>query len=187
MQKGKQNTAGGSAAGAAPALDHAVIAQEPAKATTPGLFCKELAIKFQVRTGEIALLRLERGLLKFLFPEHLKTAGAIPVSSSSAVAAHTAMTKKVELFNNFVKVRHANIFEAVKASGGEEPAPEQPPIQKLMSAPVMNAERKVLGVVQVSRKGYDLNSAGQDFTLDDLQKLEAAAKNLAKMPFILEG
>ena len=97
------------------------------------------------------------------------------------------MTKKVELFNNFVKVRHANIFEAVKASGGEEPAPEQPPIQKLMSAPVMNAERKVLGVVQVSRKGYDLNSAGQDFTLDDLQKLEAAAKNLAKMPFILEG
>lgn len=187
MQKGKQNSAGGSAAGAAPALDPALIAQEPAKAITPVLFCSDLAKQFKVRSSEIALLRLEKGLLRFLVPEHLKTAGSIPVSSSSAVAAHTAMTKKVELFNNFVKVRHANIFEAVKASGGDEPPPEQPPIQKLMSAPVMNAERKVLGVVQVCRKGYDLNGAGPDFTLDDLQQLEAAAKNLSKMPFIKEG
>ena len=187
MQKGKQNFAAGSATGAAPALDHGAIAQDPGKAASPSLFCKELATQFRVRPGEIALLRLEKDLLKFIFPEHLKTAGAIPVSSSSAVAAHTAMTKKVELFNNFVKVRHANIFEAVKASGGDEAPPEQPPIQKLMSAPVMNAERKVLGVIQVSRKGYDLNSAGQDFTLDDLQQLEAAAENLSKMPFIKEG
>lgn len=187
MQKGKQNSAGGSATGAAPAPDHAASAQETTKETTPVVFCAELAKQFKVRSAEVALLRLEKGLLKFLVPEHLKTAGSIPVSSSSAVAAHTAMTKKVELFNNFVKVRHANIFEAVKASGGEEPPPEQPPIQKLMSAPVMNAERRVLGVVQVCRKGYDLNGAGPDFTLDDLQQLELAAKNLSKLPFIKEG
>jgi hypothetical protein len=176
MQKGKQNSGSGSATGAA-------RAQEP-KATTPALFCAELAKQCNVRTTEIALLRLEKGLLKFLFPEHLKTAGAIPVSSSSAVAAHTAMTKKVELFNNFVKVRHANIFEAVKANVGDEAVPEQPPIQKLMSAPVLDAERNVLGVVQISRKGYDLSSAGPDFTLDDLQQLENAAKHLATMPFL---
>ena len=97
------------------------------------------------------------------------------------------MTKKVELFNNFVKVRHANIFEAVKANGGEELPPEQPPIQKLMSAPILDAERNVLGVVQISRKGYDLNSAGPDFTLDDLQQLEIAAKHLATMPFLKDG
>jgi hypothetical protein len=179
MQKGKQNTASGSATGAAPALAPA--------ATTPASFCTDLAKQFKVRSSEIALLRLDKGLLKFLFPEHLKTAGAIPVSSSSAVAAHTAMTKKVELFNNFVKVRHANIFEAVKASGGEEAAPDQPPIQKLMSAPVLNAERNVLGVLQISHKGNDLKSAGPDFTLDDLQQLETAAKNLAQMPFLQEG
>ena len=76
MQKGKQNTAGGSAAGAAPALDHAVIAQEPAKATTPGLFCKELAIKFQVRTGEIALLRLEKGLAQVPVSRTLEDGGS---------------------------------------------------------------------------------------------------------------
>jgi hypothetical protein len=184
MQKGKQHSGSGSAAaGAAPAPHH------PAhdEATTPALFCTDLAKQFQVRSSEIALLRLEKGLLKFLFPEHLKTAGAIPVSSSSAVAAHTAMTKKVELFNNFVKVRHANIFEAVKAGGSEDGTPEQPPIQKLMSAPVLDAEMKVVGVVQISRKGYDLNSAGPDFTLHDLQQLEGAAKHLAKMRFLMEN
>ncbi len=187
MQKGKQNPGGGSATGAAPALDPAANAPEPVKASTAVVFCAELAKQFKVRSTEIALLRLEKGLLKFLVPEHLKTAGAIPVSSSSAVAAHTAMTKKVELFNNFVKVRHANIFEAVKATAGEEPPPEQPPIQKLMSAPVLNAERKVLGVIQISRKGYDLNLAGPDFTLADLQQLEVAAKHLSQMPFLKEG
>jgi hypothetical protein len=181
MQKGKQNAANSSATGTAPAL-----ARQGAKTTTPGSFCADLAKKFKVRSSEIALLRLENGLLKFLFPEHLKTAGAIPVSSSSAVAAHTAMTKKVELFNNFVKVRHANIFEAVKSTG-EEATPEQPPIQKLMSAPVLNADREVLGVIQISRKGFDLKSAGPDFTLDDLQQLETAAKNLSQFPFLNDG
>ncbi|HEX4423803.1 MAG TPA: hypothetical protein VH079_00290 [Terriglobales bacterium] len=182
MQKGKQNSGSGSATGAAPAPVSAA-----AKTTTPALFCVDLAKQFKVRSSEIALLRLDKGLLKFLFPEHLMTAGAIPVSSSSAVAAHTAMTKKVELFNNFVKVRHANIFEAVKStSGGEEGTPEQPPIQKLMSAPVLNADREVLGVIQISRKGFDLKSAGPDFTLDDLQQLETAAKNLSQLPFLKE-
>jgi hypothetical protein len=181
MQKGKQNSESGSAAGAAPAPVSA------ANTTTPALFCATLAKQFGVRSSEIALLRLDKGLLKFLFPEHLKTAGAIPVSSSSAVAAHTAMTKKVELFNNFVKVRHANIFEAVKSTGGgEEITPEQPPIQKLMSAPVLDADRDVVGVIQISRKGFDLKSAGPDFTLDDLQHLETAAKNLAQLPFLKE-
>jgi hypothetical protein len=186
MPKGKQNSASGSAASAAPALEKVAVAQN-AEATNPGVFCAELAKQFKVRSSEIALLRLEKGLLKFLVPEHLKTAGAIPVSSSSAVAAHTAMTKKVELFNNFVKVRHANIFEAVKPTSGEEGLPEQPPIQKLMSAPVLNSKRRVLGVVQVCRKGYDLNSAGTDFTLDDLQQLERAAEHLSIMPFINDG
>jgi hypothetical protein len=185
MAKGKQNTGSGSAAGAAPALASAAK-QDPTGENTPSQFCGDLAKQFKVRSSEIALLRLEKGLLKFLVPEHLKTAGAIPVSSSSAVAAHTAMTKKVELFNNFVKVRHANIFEAVKATG-DQPTPDQPPIQKLMSAPVLDTERNVLGVVQVSRKGYDLTSAGPDFTLDDLQRLEAAAKELSEKQFLKAG
>jgi hypothetical protein len=185
MAKGKQNSASSSAAGAAPAPEKATLVSEAA--ITPGAFCSDLAKQFKVRSSEIALLRLNKGLLRFLVPEHLKTAGAIPVSSSSAVAAHTAMTKKVELFNNFVKVRHANIFEAVKPTGGEDAPSDQPPIQKLMSAPVLSSDRTVLGVVQICRKGYDLTSAGADFTLDDLQHLEKAAEHLSKMPFIKDG
>ena len=85
------------------------------------------------------------------------------------------------------RISNANIFEAVKStSGGEEGTPEQPPIQKLMSAPVLNADREVLGVIQISRKGFDLKSAGPDFTLDDLQQLETAAKNLSQLPFLKE-
>jgi hypothetical protein len=182
MAKGKQNSASGSAVAAAPAPEKATVA-----AVTPANFCADLAKQFKVRSSEIALLRLDKGLLRFLVPEHLKTAGAIPVSSSSAVAAHTAMTKKVELFNNFIKVRHANIFEAVKPTGGEDAPSDQPPIQKLMSAPVLNSDRIVLGVVQICRKGFDLTSAGPDFTLDDLQHLEKAAEDLSKMPFIKDG
>ena len=70
-----------------------------------------------MRPDEVALLRLENGLLKFLFPTELTTAGSIPISSSTAVAAHTAVTKKVELFNNFTRVKHASIFETIKPGG----------------------------------------------------------------------
>jgi hypothetical protein len=61
---------------------------------------------------------------------------------------------------------------------------EQNTIQKLMSAPVLDPQRKVLGVVQVCRKGFDPNTAGPDFTLDDLQQLELAAKVLSNLPFV---
>src|SRR6476646_5087211 len=117
--------------------------------------CMVLAKIFRVQYTEVALLRLEGGLLRFMFPEHLKTTGAIPLSSK-AVAAHTALSKKAEIFNNFAKVKHASIFETIKPGGVEsdEPAPPSP-IQKLMSVPIMDRELKVLGVIQISRKGLD--------------------------------
>src|SRR5215813_1373247 len=81
-----------------------------------------LAKVFRVQYTEVALLRLENGLLRFMFPEHLRTTGAIPISSK-AVAAHTALSKKAEIFNNFAKVKHASIFETIKAGEPEEVAP----------------------------------------------------------------
>ena len=45
----------------------------------------------------------------------------------------------------------------------------------------------VLGVVQVCHKGFDLASVGPDFTLEDLQKLELAAKILAQVRFMQES
>ena len=159
-----------------------------AQASTPDECCVELAKIFGVRHNEVALLRLENGLLKFLCPFELSTAGSIPISSSSAVAAHTAVTKKIELFNNFTRVKHASIFESIKPGGerGDGADGELRPatIHKLMSAPVLDQADKVLGVIQVCHKGFDLASAGPDFTLDDLQQLEVAAKALSNSAFM---
>src|ERR1700758_1450880 len=98
--------------------------------------CTVLAKIFLVQYTEVALLRLEGGLLRFVFPEHLRTTGAIPLSSK-AVAAHTALSKKAEIFNNFARVKHASIFETIKPDGNNSEEPPAPsPIQKLMSVPI---------------------------------------------------
>ena len=145
-----------------------------------------LAKIFNVQYTEVALLRLESGLLRFVFPEHLRTTGAIPLSSK-AVAAHTALSKKAEIFNNFARVKHASIFETIKPVGSEteELAPPAP-IQKLMSVPILDHKSTVLGVIQISRKGVDPRFT-QDFSREDLHDLELAAGVLAASPVMLEN
>lgn len=144
-----------------------------------------LARVFHVQYTEVALLRLENGLLRFIFPEHLRTTGAIPISSP-AVAAHTALSKKAEIFNNFAKVKHASIFEAVKPGGPDSEQVPAGPIQKLMSVPIMDRGSNVLGVIQISRKGSDPRFA-PDFSREDLHDLELAAGVLASAPVLLEN
>ena len=145
-----------------------------------------LARVFKVQHAEVALLRLEGGLLKFVFPEHLRTTGAIPISSK-AVAAHTALSKKAEIFNNFARVKHASIFETIKPVGVQDDAPAQPaPIQKLMSVPILDHQSTVLGVIQISRKGVDPRFT-QDFSREDLHDLEIAAGVLAASPVMQEN
>ena len=140
-----------------------------------------LAKVFRVQHAEVALLRLEGGLLKFILPEHLRTTGAIPISSK-AVAAHTALSKKSEIFNNFARVKHASIFETIKPVGAEtEDATVPAPIQKLMSVPILDRHLTVLGVIQISRKGLDPRFT-QDFSREDLHDLELAAGVLAASP-----
>jgi len=175
-----------SGAAAAPALDRGALERTLLNAGSPDKCCAELSRVFGVRPDEVALLLLENGLLKFLFPDELSSAGSIPISSSSAVAAHTAVTKKVELFNNFTKVKHASIFETIKSNAEKERREDFRPatIYKLMSAPVLDKADKVLGVMQVCRKGFDLNSSGPDFTSADLQRLELAAQVLAQVGFM---
>src|SRR6202167_2839942 len=140
-----------------------------------------LAKVFRVQYAEVALLRLDGGLLKFIFPEHLRTTGAIPISSK-AVAAHTALSKKAEIFNNFARVKHASIFETIKPVGAEaEDGIPPEPIQKLMSVPILDRHLTVLGVIQISRKGLDARFT-QDFSREDLHDLELAAGVLAASP-----
>jgi hypothetical protein len=188
MEK-ESNSTGNTAVAAARAPNRSVefVLQQ---ANTPEKFCTALAKLFAVRPTEVALMRLDKSLLRFLYPDELKTAGAIPISSSSAIAAHTASTKKVEIFNSFAKVKHASIFETVKLAQREEQEQqsvevqiEQPSIQKLMSAPVMN-DQKLVGVVQICRKGFSATSAGPDFTEADLKQLRLATTILAKKDFL---
>lgn len=154
---------------------------------TPKDVCSVLARMFHVQQTEVAILRLERGLLHFVFPDELKTAGSIPISSSS-IAAHTAISKKSEIFNNFARVKHASIFETIKLGSCEGVDTSEPlPIQKLMSAPVVDESSKVLGVIQISRKGSDTAFAGADFSREDLHELELAAGILANSTVMREG
>ncbi|MFZ0799804.1 MAG: GAF domain-containing protein [Terriglobales bacterium] len=151
--------------------------------------CLKLAQVLRVRRSEVALLRLEKRSLRFIFPPELRSAGVLPLTGS-AVAARTAATRSPFLSNTFMKVKHASLFEAVKlgAEADEDDRSQgQMPIQKIMSVPVANFGGNVMGVVQVSRKGLDASGAGADFTNADLKQLEQAAEILSRMPFMQEG
>jgi len=146
--------------------------------------CMVLAKIFRVQYTEVALMRVQKGSLYFVFPEYLRTSGAIPLSSK-AVAAHTALSKKAEIFNNFARVKHASIFETIKPSTPDSEEPVHPsPIQKLMSVPIMDRDSSVVGVIQISRKALDAKFA-QDFSREDLHDLELVAGLLATAPALV--
>jgi hypothetical protein len=152
------------------------FALDSSASSTPESICACVAKIFQVNKTEVALLELSGRLLNFLYPAELRTAGAIPLSSS-AVAAVTAQSKRAELFNSFTQVRHSSVFELVKLGDSGQDAQV---IQKLMSAPIMTPNGEVIGVIQVSRKAPRPAAAGPDFTPDDLRRLESFARFLGK-------
>lgn len=130
-----------------------------------------------VRSEEVAILAVSKRWkhLHFLVPEALKNVGFIPLSSGSALAAKTVRDSRPEIDNNFTAARHAVVFEGVKLT--EEAAGS---IQKIVSAPIL-LDGKVIGVIQVSRKGLNPSSAGPDFTADELGKILALCKPLGKL------
>jgi hypothetical protein len=73
------------------------------------------------------------------------------------------------------------VFEGVKtaAVSGES-------IQKIISAPIL-CETKVVGVMQVSRKGSNASEAGPDFTAEDLGRVLALCRPLGKLVRHLSG
>jgi hypothetical protein len=152
-----------------------------ATSCTAERMCAEIARIFGVRKTEIGLLRLQGAYLKFVFPIELRTVGAIPLVSS-AVAAKTAVNKSAEIFNNFVQVKHASIFEMVRlGTRSDEPEMDDQTIQKLMTMAILDDKKQVLGVLQVSRKGATRNTAGPDFTDVDLHTLLEARPAIARI------
>ncbi|MGB0014417.1 MAG: GAF domain-containing protein [Candidatus Sulfotelmatobacter sp.] len=144
---------------------------------SPESVCVGVAKLFRVEETEVALLELSGSLLNFLYPAELRTAGAIPLSSS-AVAARTARTKQAEIFNGFTQVKHFSVFELVRLG---KTGLDAQVIQKLMSAPVLARNGEVIGVIQISRKAPRPAAAGPDFTSDDLRKLESVAQRVGRL------
>jgi hypothetical protein len=141
-----------------------------------------LAVEFNVHPDEVGILRLEGESLVFVYPAQLHNVGRIPLNNSSSVAVRTLNTKRPEIMNNFTKTKHSAFFEMVDVGDkkdGPKPGKEHGTIQKLMTVPVI-AAGKVVGVIQISRKGPTLVGAGPDFTSADLQRLVGMAGNLAR-------
>ncbi len=128
---------------------------------------EQVAKGFDVKPDEVAILALtkENKFLKFLIPEKFQTIGAIPMTSTTALAVRTAREKRPELVNNFTSARHASVFEGVPLGRRRGEL-----IHKIMSAPI-TVEGKAVGVVQISRKGRTADDAGPDFTKKDLRDL----------------
>ncbi len=130
-----------------------------------------------VRPDEVAILGLSTKWrhLYFLAPEALRNVGHIPLSSTSALAARTARDSRPELDNNFAKSRHASVFEGVRVNGETVEA-----IQKIISAPIL-ADGKVVGVLQISRKGPTVKGVGPDFTAANVGDVLALCKPLGRL------
>jgi hypothetical protein len=165
------------------------LAQIAAACETEGLTVENgekiaaaLAAQFKVQPDEVGIWRVEAESLVFVHPAQLHNVGRIPINNSSSVAVRTLNTRRPEIMNNFPKTKHTTFFEMVDSSGkpaGSKVGRECQTIQKLMSAPVVAAGR-VVGVIQVSRKGPNLIDSGPDFVGADLQRLVGMAGTLAK-------
>src|SRR6267142_2761275 len=148
-----------------------------------GAVAEKIAKNLGVQPDEVAILGVSTRWrhLHFLVPQALKNVGFIPMSSTSALAARTARESRPEINNNFSSVRHATVFEGLKAATTTGDS-----IQKIVSAPIL-CEGKVVGVMQISRKGATAAKAGGDFTSEDLGKVLALCPPLGKLVRHLAG
>jgi hypothetical protein len=138
---------------------------------------ERIAKNLAVKPDEVGILGLSIRWrhLYFIVPEALKNVGFIPLTSNSALAARTARESRPEINNNFTAARHATVFEGVKIGNDSAEA-----IQKIISAPILSSG-KVIGVIQISRKGANVKNVGPDFTPADLGKVLALCKPLGKL------
>jgi GAF domain-containing protein len=133
---------------------------------------------FGVELHEVALMVLtpDDRFLRFVLPPMLREVGQIPLTSTNALAARTVRERRPETINHFAVVPHSSVFEAVPIA--EDQRSEA--IQKIMSAPIIQ-DRKVWGVIQVSRKGKSAGEAGPDFTHSQLRELKSIGDALAPL------
>jgi hypothetical protein len=155
-------------------LDTMVHAGHPPGTEELARMAEALGKMFDVDPDEVAILTVSQKnkILKFVIPEKLSVVGSIPLSSTNALAARTVRERKAELTNTFNTSRHASVFEGVPLGRREGES-----IHKMMSAPIVDGT-KVIGVIQISRKGHSAKSAGPDFTQQNLRALSALSPTL---------
>lgn len=132
---------------------------------------------FGAKKDEVAILRLslEGTMLSFLYPIKLQIIGEIPLTTAHSLATKTIRDKRGEIVNNFSVYKHPTVFEAVDLSAEDKASP----IQKIISVPMIT-NGKVVGVIQISRKGKPGDPIGPDFTPNDITELTAVGSILGK-------
>ena len=167
-----------------PAAEIGRVVEESTKGSRPltddefTRIAQELSKMFSVKADEVAILHLtdNGSVLSFMYPVKLRKIGSIPMSTTNSLAVRTVRDKRPEMINNFPAQKHPTVFESVAL---DPKVQEKQPIQKIMSAPLI-LDGKPVGVVQISRKGKSLTTAGADFTIRDLTTLVTTAGVLAK-------
>jgi hypothetical protein len=147
-----------------------------ASAAALGDFVTAIAKQFRLQVDEVAILEIVPPgyVLRFVVPEKLSTTGSIPLNSSSAQAARTARSRRFEILNNFSTQPHATVFEGVPLGRRQEES-----IHKMLSGPILR-ESRVIGVVQLCRKGANPHNAGPDFDQDVVSRLRQFIDVLAR-------
>jgi len=159
-------------------VDALIQSGEPIEPPVVSKLAADIGKVFSVRPDEVAILAAtpDDKFLRFIVPEKLQLVGTIPINSTSAMVSRTAREKRPEIINNFTTARHSTVFEAVPLDSKQQRAD---PIQKIMSVPVI-AGARVAGVLQVSRKGKSVTTAGADFSPADLNVLSQFASQLGR-------
>ena len=127
---------------------------------------------FRAKSDEVAALRvsLDGKHLRFVFPQKMAKIGQLPITTTNSLAVRTVRDKRGEIVNNFATYKHPTVFESVQLSSEETSAP----ILKIMSAPML-VDNRVVGVIQISRRGRPGEAVGGDFTPKDLKELTDAS------------
>ena len=131
---------------------------------------------FVVQPHEVAILVAmpDERFLRFVMPENLLGMGQIPLTSANSLAVRTVRERRPEMINHFSAVPHTSVFEAVPISEDKRGIA----IQKIMSVPIL-LDKKVIGVIQVSRKGATPSEAGPDFVPQQLRELKTITDTIA--------
>lgn len=128
--------------------------------------------------GQVAVLMVIPGQhqLTFAYPPHLSRGNVLPVDRDS-FAGRVVLGKRGLIENQVPDEPHKDFFERIPARGREVR-----PIQKMIAAPMLDAEGEPFGVIEVSRTGSTPASAGADFTAVDAKNLEQCCRAFA--PFV---